>query len=100
MQAVFPNKAFKITELILKLITWNRFFFAKTCTLKHTLFVLTYENQYSHHEDGGNTMPSVRTVIILEGARDQKAMFRRKFAVQVGSMELGIFYPQEHVKYK
>jgi len=45
-------------------------------------------------------MPSVRTVIILEGARDQKAMFRRKFAVQVGSMELGIFYPQEHVKYK
>jgi len=35
-------------------------------------------------------MPIVRT----EGAGDQKAMFRRKFAVHVRSMELGIFYPQ------
>ena len=60
------------------------------CTLKHILFVLTYENKFSHHDDGGNTMPIVRT----EGAGDQKAMFRRKFAVHVRSMELGIFYPQ------
>ena len=45
-------------------------------------------------------MPIVRTVIILESARDQKAMFRRKFAVQVRSMVLGMFYPQEHLKYK
>jgi hypothetical protein len=45
-------------------------------------------------------MPIVRTVIFLEGASDQKAMFRRKFAVQVRSMELGIFYPQERLKHK
>jgi hypothetical protein len=45
-------------------------------------------------------MPIVRTIIILEGARDQKGMFRRKFAVQVRTMELGIFYQQEHLKRK
>jgi len=45
-------------------------------------------------------MPIVRTVFILECARDQKAAFRRKFAVQVRSMELGTFYPREHLKHK
>lgn len=86
--------------MILKLITWNRLCFAKTCTLKHILFVTAHGNKFSHHEVGGNSMPIVSTVIFLECARDQEAMFRRKFAVQVGSMELGIFYPQEHLKHK
>jgi len=45
-------------------------------------------------------MPIVRTGIILEGARNQKAMFTRKFSVQVRSMEVCIFYPQEHLKHK